>query len=203
MTSLDALADLTKYDAPVVRRNFKWWHEAIIDDMLAFPLDTLATRGARLNYNPTFLSTLINSDMFKAAYEHRRREYTANLDQSLTQKTAAVAGKALDIMLETLEAKRGAIPFGVLSDTVDKTLSRLGYGVKPQGTTVNVVGDNAKVAVLPAVNAAQLSEARSALRAAEQLRALEPPSPAESRSAAPTLDLTAEPDQSSSEPPRR
>lgn len=171
----------------------KWWHEAIIDDMLAFPLDTLKDRAARLDYDQAYLCVIINSDMFKAAYAHRRREYAERLDVSLVNKTAQVAGKCLDIMLETLESKRTQIPFAALASTADSTLSRLGYGTKQSGPSVNVNvnGDGAKVAVLPTVSAEQLAEARQALRAAESIRALDPP--AESRSGA-LLELTPEPE---------
>jgi hypothetical protein len=90
-------------------------------------------------------------------------------------KTAQVANSALDMMLEQLETKRGAIPFGALSETVDKTLSRLGYGVKPTAgsLSVNVSAPGGNVAVVPAVTAEQLAEARLALQRSEQLRVID------------------------------
>lgn len=148
----------------------KWWHEAIIDDMLAFPLDTLEERGKRLNYSPTYLCIIINTDMFKAAYQKRKMDYKENLDNALVQKASAVAAKGLDIMLEALESKRTQIPFAMLSDSVDKTLTRLGYGVPNKGgpsVQVNMSGSGNQVAVLPTVTAEQLTSAREALRAVE------------------------------------
>jgi hypothetical protein len=78
-------------------------------------------------------------------------------------------------MLETMESKRTQIPFGVLSDSVDKTLTRLGYGVQQKGPAVqvNIPGNNNQVAVLPTVTADQLTSAREALRAVETNRASE------------------------------
>lgn len=145
----------------------KWWHEAIVDDMLVYPLDTLESRGKRLNYSPAYLSIIINTDMFKAAYERRRNEFKQNMDTALINKTTQVAAKGLDIMLEVLEQKRTQIPFAALSETVDKTLQRLGYGIQPRGPTVQVTGNNNTVAVLPTVTAEQLTQAREALRAVE------------------------------------
>ena len=153
----------------------RWWHDAIIDDMLAFPLDTLAQRSLRLNYTVAYLSVIMNTDLFKAAYQQRKASYQANMDQALVMKTTQVAAKGLDLLLEAMETKRAQIPFGVLSDTVDKTLNRLGYGVKPVGNPVNVNVNAPGGVVGVTVSAEQLAEARQALRAAEQHNALAAP----------------------------
>jgi hypothetical protein len=163
------------YQALKMTKPHKWWHEAIIDDMLAYPTDTLEQRGKRVGYSASYLSIIINTDMFKAAYARRRTEYSEHLDASLINKATAVAAKGLDLMLETMESKRTQIPFGVLSDSVDKTLTRLGYGVQQKGPAVqvNIPGNNNQVAVLPTVTADQLTSAREALRAVETNRASE------------------------------
>lgn len=141
----------------------KWWHEYIVDDMLAFPTDTLRARAKRLDYSEAYLSIIINSDMFKALYAERRKAYNERLDGSIAHKTAQAANKALDIVLETLEKKRDAIPFPALAEFTDRTLSRLGYGEKhASGTNVNV-----NVGLAPAVTPEQLAEARKSLRAVE------------------------------------
>ena len=151
----------------------KWWHEAIIEDMLAFPTDTLEARGKRLNYSASYLCIIINTDMFRAAYEKRKNDFRANLDQAIHEKAGKVAAQGLDLMLEIMQTKRTQIPFTALTDTVDKTLTRLGYGLEKKGPPVqlNVVGNGTQIAVLPTVTAEQLTSAREALRAAEQGRA--------------------------------
>lgn len=146
----------------------KWWHEYIVDDMLAFPTSTVKERAKRLDYSETYLSIIINSDMFKALYAERRKAYNERLDGSITQKTALAANKALDIVLETLEKKRDAIPFPALAEFTDRTLSRLGYGEKQSGTNVNV-----NVGIQPAVTPEQLAEARKSLRAVEASRMID------------------------------
>ncbi len=171
------------------RKPMRWWHEAIIEDLLLHPLDTMEERAKRLNYSAAYLSIIINTDLFKAAWHQRKLEFRANMDTALHQRTTQVAAKGLDLLLEAMEQKRAQIPFGVLADTVDKTLTRLGYGLKPEGNSVNVnVGVQAQVASVT-VTSEQLAEARQALRAAEQQNALEPP-----RSGSePVLDLLPEP----------
>lgn len=148
----------------------RWWHEAIVDDMLAFPMDTLAVRGARLQRSAKYLSMIINSDMFQAMYKERRAAYVAALESGIAHKTAQVADKALTVVLEALEKKRDSLPFDSLVELTDRTLSRLGYGVKPAGTSVNVNVLNQSV---PVVDQELLASARSALRAVETQRTIE------------------------------
>lgn len=152
------------------RKPTRWWHEHIIDDMLAFPTSTVKERAKRLDYSEDYLSIIINSDMFKAMYAERRKAYSERLDGSIAQKTAQAADRALDIVLEQLESKRGAIPFPALAEFTDRTLERLGYGVKQSG------GANASVnvqIVQPSVTPEQLADARKALRAVEATRVIE------------------------------
>lgn len=168
------------------RKPVKWWHTAIIDDMLQYPLASNVERAARLGYSASYISIITNSDMFKAAYAARRAEVTQALDTSIVHKQMKVADQSLDLMLETLQKKRDAIPFPVLADVHDKTMNRLGYGVKPGqgGVNINVNAPNGRVAVLPTVSPEQLAEARDALRRVEQMRATE----------SPLLELKASPD---------
>lgn len=141
-----------------------------MDDMIAHPTDTLKVRAGRLNYSVPYLSIIINSDAFKALYEERRRDFTERLQNGISQKTAEAANKALDIVLETLEKKRDKLPFEALSEFTDRTLERLGYGVKPHSATPNV---NVNVGVSAQVTPEQLADARKALRAAEASRVIE------------------------------
>src|SRR5262245_2048023 len=129
------------YQDVKARKPTKWWHDFIIDDMIANPDDTLAMRAKRLNYSPAYLSVITNSDLFKALYAKRRVEYKERLDEKIAHKTSLVADKTLDVVLETLEKKRNSIPFPALADFADRTLQRLGYGSKP-GNAVNVTNVN-------------------------------------------------------------
>lgn len=156
-------------------RKFRWWHEHIIDDMLARPFDTLAARARRLGYSVSYLSTLTNSDLFRAAYNARREEYSAVLTDALARKAGEVANKGLDILLEQLETKRTSLPFEAVAETTMSVLERLGFAPsKTSSTQVNVQVNNAT----PTVSAEVLEEARSRLREVER-RALAPPRPEE------------------------
>lgn len=179
------------------RKPVRWWHDAIIDDMLIHPLDTVPERAKRLGYTENYMSVILNSDLFKAAYAARRSEFNVAMAQAISNKMGEVAVKGLDVLLETIEKKRDAIPFAVLSDTVDKTLNRLGYGVKPAGApVVQVNASGQQVGVV--VSSEQLAEARQALRAAEAQRALETPThpPVAPVEVSPLLELAPEPEGS-------
>ena len=159
------------------RKPIKHWHEAIMSDLIAFPLDSGKVRAKRLGYSESYLNVIINSDMFKARFAQRRADFQARLDHSLVHKTAEAAGEALDLLLETMKKKRTEIPFDKLADFADKSLARLGYGNAGKGPAVNVMVDNRQVSVTQE----ELASARNALRAVEGNRAKEiqrPSSPA-------------------------
>jgi|SRR5262245_27268421 len=144
----------------------RWWHEAIVDDMLMFPKCQVQERAKRLGYSSQYLGMVMNSDLFKALYEKRRAEFNAALDQGIQTKARMAADKTLDVIIETLETKRNSIPFPALAEYADKTLERLGYGSsKGNGVNVNVV--------TPLVTAEQLADARATLRAVEDKRTIE------------------------------
>lgn len=156
------------------RKPFKWWHERIIDDMLAFPHDKLADRSKRLGYTVSTLSIIINSDMFQAVYQSRRAALTESMNDAISGKLAQAANDSLDILLETMHKKRDSLGFSQLADFTHKSLDKLGYGAKaPAGVSVNINQKN--VHIQPAVTPEQLEEARKALRAAEGQRALAAP----------------------------
>jgi len=170
---LDANGE-TEYRRYARSRPVKWWHTAIIDDMIMFPTSTNSERGARLGYSAQAIMMLINSDMFKAAYEQRRLDFQSRLDDSIRSKMARNVELSLDIMHEKLEKKRDAIGFRDLNEANNSLLDRLGYGTKSGPSTAVQVNVNGAPAS-PVVTANDLAEARARLRAVEQMRSQEPP----------------------------
>lgn len=146
------------------RKPVRFAHEAIIDDLLAYPRSTGKERSARLGYSESYLSIVMNTDMFKAYFEERRLLYNQRFDHAIQHKTMVAVDKALDLVVESLDKKRDKIPFTELAEFTDRTLERLGYGVK-QNSMVNVLVNTA-----PAVTKEQLADARRDLRAIEEQR---------------------------------
>lgn len=177
-------------------KQVKWWHEAIIDDMLLHPLDDLKTRSARLKYSAAYLSLIINSDMFKAIYEQRRLLFQDRLDQNIANKLTTVASLSLDIMKESLDKKRTAIPFKDLAAANDSLLNRLGYGAPSGGAGgVNVNVNTGQQLVAAPVTKEQLDAARGIIRGVERKNAEEAPAAtALPKATTPLLELSAEDD---------
>lgn len=193
---VDPLAPESEYRRYARTRPFKWWHEAIIDDMLIFPLSTNKERGARLGYSEQAIMMLTNSDMFKAAYAERRADLSSRINDSIAMKMAAVADLGLTVMKESLETKRTAIPFRDLSAANDSMLQRLGYGAPMSAPSANVQV-NVNGAPQSAVTPELLAQARAKLRANESMRALEAPSPglAELLDITPVSSVTSQPQE--------
>lgn len=176
--SLPPSAGQSKYRDNVAGKRFRPWHETIIDDMLARPFDTVKERARRLGYSPSYLSIIMNSDMFKAAYTHRRELYSVMLDTALQRKTMEVADLGLSILKETMELRRTALPFKTVAETTMSVLEKLGYGQKPSGAGVTVnVQANGGAALGSPVSAEVLAGARDKLRQIESFRAAESEGP--------------------------
>ena len=154
-------AHLTLPPPDPAKRRFRWWHEAIVDDMLAFPKATLSERSARLGYKPATLSSLMNSDMLKAAYSQRRQALTGRLNESIAHKLNDNADLTLDIMREHLLKKRTQIPFRDVVEANESLLSRIGYSAPSTVVQVNNMGQGV-------ATSDQLAAARAKLRAVEQ-----------------------------------
>jgi hypothetical protein len=117
------------------------WYDGIIDDILANPGTTVKDTAARLGRNPSTISAITSSDLFKARWEQRRASFNMALDLHLSAKLAAVAEKALDHTIEALDKKRDSIPLPILKDLALGSLDRLGYGPTreaPPAVQVNV-----------------------------------------------------------------
>lgn|SRR5262245_14882285 len=165
MITLASMSGYSNYRDAVQRKPTRWWHETIVDDMLAYPKCTMPERAKRLGYSESYLSLIMNSDMFKALFLKRRSEYNAAFDAGIQQKMRMAADKALDVVIETIETKRNSIPFPALADFANQTLQNLGYGVKSGGVNVNITNSP--------ITPEQLAEARATLRAVEGKRVIE------------------------------
>lgn len=154
----------SRYSQDQAVRPMKWWHTAIIDDMILHPTDTAEVRARRLGYHKNTLYMLMNSDMFKAAYEARRSDLTSRLQDSISMRLLETADLGLKVMQEKLEKKRDTIPFRDLASANESLLTKLGYasGAASAAVQVNV---NAGA---PSITPAMLAEARQKLRAIEE-----------------------------------
>jgi len=149
------------------RKNPRWYHTHIIDWMMANPNGKLSDCAAFVGKKLPTLSAIIRSDLFQAALEKRKREFSSTQDLIIKQKLTQVSVASLDMILDVIDKKKSSIPLETLNTVADGALKRLGYGLeqKPQpGVQVNI--QNNSVAV--PVSASELDAARSLMRQHQQ-----------------------------------
>lgn len=160
--------------ARVQRTKMLWYYSRIIDWMIAHPEGLLRDCAKFVGVTQPTLSVIINSDMFKAALDQRKREFQMHHDIGLVEKTTKIAHASLDAILETLVKKKDGVPIQDLKEISESALGRLGYGVKPAPQVSVHVGNNNTQVVLP-VSQQDLLEAREALRTVQELKARQLP----------------------------
>lgn len=156
----------------------QYYHSRIIDWIIANPGGKMQDCAKFVNRAPSTLSLIVNSDLFKAALEQRKREFQAMHDFGIIERTTRVATSALDAILTTIDKKRDNIPLDVLNEVADAALTRLGYGAAPAAPSAPVINtQNANVYI--EASRQDLEEARMALRQAQETRvkAIAPPQP--------------------------
>lgn len=157
----------TYHKTPV---NMPWYYEAIIDMMISNPDMQLQEIAEKIGRSRAYLSSIVNSDMFKAAYRKRREEFGEKHDAAISMRLAKVAIGSLDAILDKLEKKKDTIPISALTSMAGSALKNLGYGVEsPPAASVNLNVNNGTQVVLPAtVTAKDIEEARMAVRQHQQ-----------------------------------
>jgi hypothetical protein len=151
------------------RKPFRWWYDSIIDWRLANPGKTNGEAARHFNVTESYFSIIVNSDMFKARWEQRRRAHSEGISASIQNKMTKALDLALDVVTEQLENKRGAIPFRDTTAFVSDTLEKLGYAA-PKGPSVQV---NVNGPAAPQITQADLAEARALLRRSEAARVID------------------------------
>lgn len=149
------------------RKRVMWWHDAIIDEMIANPSATLGDIARKLGRAYGTIALVTASDVFRHRLAARRREHADNISQSIVENTTAVANRALELTLARLNGGDVAkIPTLQLYSIADKTLERLGYGV-PKAPSV-VVQQNVVTASADAIASAQADIRRRELEAVQR-----------------------------------
>lgn len=178
---------------------WRGWYSAIADWQLANPGRPMAECAKSIGKHPNTIAMIVATDMYRDYFARRREEWTREHDFALINKTTRVAEKSLDLMLDKMEKQGDKIPMNIVTEVATSALDRLGYAPKTTPSVeVNVNSqDNRKVVMIP-ISAGALEEARDAIRAAEQARAV----------AYREIELEAEPTAleeaaPSSEPPHR
>jgi len=165
-----------------------WWYWAIIDEMIANPECTKKELAARFKVSEVCIHLITTSDVFNAYLSERRAGNSKMLDEAIRLKLQQTADRVLATIQTVIEKKKDAIPLDQLTSLADKTLERLGYGVRNAGMVVNATG-NTQV-VVP-VSIQDLEAARKALRNSETQKAIPQERPQYATGDSRTLELEA------------
>lgn len=125
-------------------RKLSWWHESIIDWMLLNPQGRLADAARHFDVTQSWLSIIVNSDLFKARLSIRRAEMAGEVGTTVIDRLSGIAGQALESIAEKIEREKSKLPLGELRETATMALDALGYGAKsaPRGDSGNVYNFN-------------------------------------------------------------
>lgn len=149
-----------------------WWHDKIIDQMVASPTLHQGEIAATMGYTQGWMSIMVNSDAFKERLAERKAEIVdPTIRASLEEKFRALADMSMQVIMRQLEANPTP---GVALKALDIASRAYGYG-KPSAPTQNV---QVNVAVVPekALNGhdwveAHFSKPTSQVRVADQVPA--------------------------------
>lgn len=157
-------------------RKMRWWYESLADYMIANPNATQNEIAANFGRATATISTIVNTDSFKAYFRQRRNAHAERLDAGVRQKMYNVADAGLALILDRFDKKRDTIPIEMLQRTVDSTLKSLGYASEASGPTIvnNVQAAGPPQLIPVAVSVEDLQAAREALRRS-QMQIIEPP----------------------------
>lgn len=136
-----------------VLRKLSWWHESIIDWMLLHPEGKLAHCAKEFSVSASWLSIIVNSDLFRARLAVRRAELAGEIGATVVDRLSGIAGQALESIAERIEREKDKLPIGELRETASMALDALGYsGKKNSGAApANVYNFNGPTAVSPSV----------------------------------------------------
>lgn len=112
---------------PTIRK-LSWWHESIIDWMLLQPEGRLGDCAREFNVTQSWLSIIVNSDLFRARLAQRRAELAGEIGATVIDRLSGIAGQALESIAEKIEKEKTKIPIGELRETAEMSLNALGYG---------------------------------------------------------------------------
>lgn len=122
-------------------------HQKMLDWMLInYTGKNLGEMAAHFGYSQSWISQVINSDLFRAELGRRRAELNGDVRARIVQKTMVVAEKALEKLddhISSLDSGDKDFDPRFILDVADKTLHRLGYAPTRGGdVTGNVVHQN-------------------------------------------------------------
>ncbi len=128
------------------------WHEQIVDWMLHNPHLTQGQCALYFHTTEAWLSSVINSDLFREYKSRRFADHHENVSHSVIERVSGLAGLSIEVLEERIKAEREDIPLGIVLDSASLMLKSMGYGPKvgpaAPAATINLNMNGAPAEVL-------------------------------------------------------
>ena len=127
------------------------WHEQIVDWMLQNPHLTQGQCALYFSKTEAWLSSVINSDLFREYKSRRFADHHENVSHSVIERVSGLAGLSLEVLHKRIEEEKEDIPLGIVLDSATLMLKSMGFGPKaapapaPTTITLNLNGAPAEV----------------------------------------------------------
>lgn len=154
-------------------KRMHWWYEAVMDWLETNPDKRLKDCAKHFKKTPTWIYTLVNSDIFKARLAERRTLITERIHVQLED----LAATSLGLLEEKMRKKSQNLGIKPILETAQMALEALGFAARKNASAAPQVQVN-----IGLVDKTVIAEAR------ETYRALQAPIP----NGAPVVDLTNE-----------
>lgn len=118
-------------------KKLSWWHESIVDWMLLNPEGKLGQCARDLGVTASWLSTIVNSQLFRELLAKRRLEHASNISTSVIDKTQGITHLALELVEERL-SRDDVMPLSYkeIRETAELGLKAMGYTARSGGAVV-------------------------------------------------------------------
>lgn len=104
-----------------------WWHESIFEWLISNPSSSLRECAEFFQVQQSWLSVIINSDVFKEKLAERRDAHFSHVSRTVAERVSGLAELSLDVLEERIERERDAIALNLVRETADMALKASGY----------------------------------------------------------------------------
>lgn len=123
-----------------LKNGLRYSHEAMIDVLVSEPWIKQNDLARRFNKTPSWISTIMHSDAFQAAFAARKDAIVDPiLRLSVEENTRGLYARSLEVLREKFDKPSEMIPDQLAIQTLAQTARALGYGARQEPTVqVNI-----------------------------------------------------------------
>ncbi len=122
-------------------KKISWWHNAIIDWMIANPDAKLGECAQYFDVTAGWLSSIVNSDLFRAAFQERLEDHRAVLSTGIAEKIDGLTHLCLEEFEQRIQEERDRISNSELNNMTETVLKAAGYLNRSNGAITINPGD--------------------------------------------------------------